>query len=366
MKIAKIAVLAAFIFSAAFYPDSALAGQPLTASDLPAFTAKDIPSIDGDLRLPEPARLELLPRSGPPPVVVTVAGLKFQKVGWGPFNPVALEKLFISIFHWQKPADRQVLETAFKDFPRLYADVTQEEMSEQAGRELPDNYLEARLQELPEYAASNLTIIPFTWSRDPADSKIVIPAFAEQLARVYDTYKATGRPIYVFTHSWGSVLMHDVLHELASARPDIKIDKFITTGSPLVPGNAIVSGFMELERKKEGLMPEVSKPAIVRTWINIWSSRDAFSNSIPAADSNTQVDASLEKVELPLIKLILDAPLLRNQASKDLIKMDNPITWHAAYFYDFAATLDSLKKNISLTVFRPVVAAQVIDIRSQR
>ena len=171
---------------------------------------------------------------------------------------------------------------------------------------------------------------------------------------------------HVFTHSWGSVLMHDAMHRLALTRPDVKIDKFITTGSSLTPGNAIVKGFMAIERKKEGLMTEVSKPAIVRAWVNIWAARDAFSNAIPAADYNRQADAALENVEPLLINIILYDPLLRAQAGKDFIKLRNIITWHKVYLYDFTATLDSLKRTINLAVFRPVVAEQIVKTRSRR
>ncbi len=359
MKIAKIAVLAAFIFSSAFCPESSLAGQPLTASDLTTVTANDIASLTGDLRLPDPVLAEILPRGGLPPVVITVAGLKFGEVGVGPFNIYTLQKLFNLIFAGHTPSDRRTLEKAFNDFPRLYSEVSSREASGDI-RELPDNYLEARLQELPEYTAAPFTIIPFLWSRDPADSHIMVPAFAAQLATVYDTYKTTGRPIYILTHSWGSVLMHDAMHKLAKTRPDVKIDKFITTGSPLSPGNAFTAQFMAIERRKEGLMTEVSKPAMARSWINIWAVRDAISNAIPAADKNTQVDVSLEKVEPELIKIILAYPLLRDQACKDLIKVRNMNAWHKAYIYDFTAVLDSLKEDINLPVFHKVVAPQVI------
>jgi len=359
MKIAKIVVLAAFIFSSAVCPESSLAGQPLTASDLTAVTANDIASLTGDLRLPDPIVTEIVPRGGMPPVVITVAGLKFGEVGVGPFNIYTLQKLFNLIFAGHTPSDRQALEKAFEDFPSLYAEVSARDASGDI-RELPDNYLEARLRELPEYSATPFTIIPFPWSRDPADSHVMVPAFAAQLAKVYDTYKGTGRPIYVLTHSWGSVLMHDAMHRLAKNRPDVKIDKFITTGSPLSPGNAFIAQFMAIERNKEGLMSEVSKPAMVRSWINIWAFRDAISNAIPVADKNTQVDISLEKVEPRLIKFILAHPLLRRQACKDLIKVRNMNAWHKAYIYDFTAVLDSLKEDINLPVFHKVVAPQVV------
>ncbi len=363
MKIAKIAFFAAFVLPAAFSACFALSERPSAAPELPAFTAIDIASTDVSLKFPEPAAMRQSPRSGRPPVVITVAGLRYSTLDLKALTLPILKELFNSAFNEQKMTDRRPFDAAFKGFLRQNDEMSGEEATARMNRELPDNYLEARLQELPEYAAHSFTIIPFPWSRDPADSDTLVPYFAERLKQVCDTYKGTGRPIYILAHSWGSVLMHDAMHKLAKTRPDFKIDKFITTGSPLTPSYDVIRGFMEVERRNEGLMNEVSKPASVREWINIWSSRDILSNAIPAADSNTQADAALENLEQPLIRIILTSPSMSVTAGKDLIKLRNFIPWHKSYIYDFTATLESLNKNINLPVFLPVVARELVRVR---
>ena len=366
MKIAKPAVFAAFIFSAACSVRPALAGQPSAISELPAFASTGIVSAVYDFKFPEPAVNAPPPRCGLPPVVITVPGLKYSKLDIKALTIPILRELFESVFKKLKLTDRRSFEASFQEFLRQNDAASGEEAAAPLTRELPDNYLEARLQEMPEYAANAFTIIPFPWSRDPDDSAGVVPGFVDKLALVYDTYKGTGRPIYILAHSWGSVLMHDAMHRLEKTRPDVKIDRFITTGSPLTPGYAVIRSYVSVESREEGLITKVSKPSIVREWVNIWSSRDVLSNAIPYADSNTRTDASVENLEPKLIKLILTHPSESVQAGKDLAKLRNFIPWHKSYIYDFSASIDSLKKMINVTIFLPIVAPEIIKNRPQR
>jgi len=364
MKIAKQAVFAAFILSAAFFVRPALAGQPSAISELPAFTSTGAASSVNAFKFPEPAVKGPALRSGPAPVVITVPGLKYSQLDIKALIVPILRDLFEAVFKKQKLTDRQSFEANFQNYLSRNEAALAEDPAAGATRELPNNYLEARLQQLPEYAENAFTIIPFPWSRNPDDSASVVPGFVDKLAQVYDTYKDTGRPIYILAHSWGSVLMHDAMHRLEKTRPDVRIDRFITTGSPLTPSYKVIRSYVDVESRNEGLTTIVSKPSIVREWVNIWSSRDILSNTIPFADSNTQTDASVENLEPKLIRLILTKPSESVQAGKDLTKLRNFIPWHKCYIYDFNAVIDSLKKTVSVTVFLPIVAPEVTRTRA--
>ena len=366
MKIAKLGVCAAFIFSAAYFARPALAGQPTALSELPAFTSTGVISSVNDLKFPEPSAKAAAPRCGLPPVVITVPGLKYSKLDIKALAVPILRDLFESVFKKQKLTDRKSFEASFQEYLSQNEASFGEDAAAGAVRELPDNYLEARLQQMPEYASNAFTIVPFPWSRDPDDSAAVVPGFVGKLAQVYDTYKDSGRPIYILAHSWGSLLMHEAMHRLEKTRPDVRIDRFITTGSPLTPAYEVIRSYVSVESKNEGLITAVSKPSIVREWVNIWSSRDILSNAIKAADSNTQTDASVENLEPKLIRIILTKPSESIQAGKDLTKLRNFIPWHKSYMYDFNASIDTLKKTVSVTVFLPIVAPEIIKARPPR
>ena len=298
------------------------------------------------------------------PVVITVSGADFGELGWGPLELKHFIKLLNILFPKKSlNSNDEALAAAFAQFNKDYFFLTDDgsPLSEPpaAGGRL-DNYLEDKLAELPGYAEGNITVIPFNWSRDPEDTGITVPDFEKKLVEVYNTYKGTGRPIYIFAHSWGTVLMHETLHRTAVSHPEVKIDKFISMGSPLMPSNLVVALFAKLEIFKEDFQKAVSKPANLRLWRNFWASRDLASNKITAADANAQIDASVEKLEPVLINLILHDNLLRKAAAKDLLKLRNTGDWHNAYFFDYKASLESLHKEIYLPIFMPMVAPQVI------
>ena len=321
-----------------------------------------------DLKSPLPAIDEALSqRDGLDPVVITVPGLKFGEVGWGPLELKHFLKL-IGIFFPHKAIDAADIANTFVAFNRDYFFLEEGESAADlaAGmpeRAMPDNYLELKLKEIPGYENHDIKVTPFPWSRDPADTEKTVPELEKTIIAAYDAYKNTGRPVYILAHSWGSVLAHEALHHVAKYRPDVRIDKFITAGSPLVPANFVVKLFMKLQIKKEHLEKAVTKPAGVKVWRNIWATRDAYSNAIPAADSNFQADAQVENVEPTLINLILHNKLLKKEARADLFKIRNIKDWHGAYFYDFKASLKSINKEIFVPVFRPLLAPQVVDCK---
>ena len=356
MKMIKIMLIAFLAVSA---PQTAL-----PALELNSVKAHDIPALAAGLSVPAASPLDaaLAPESALDPVVITLAGLEFEEIG-GPLEVRHFLKL-LKIFFPKRNFRENELAAAFADFNREYFFLEDEDdalaLAAASDQKLPDNYVEASVRDVPGYAQHNVTVVPFLWSRDPDDSEEVTPVLAGKIIEVYDAYKASGRPIYILAHSWGSVLSHSALHAVARVRPDVRISKFITVGSPLMPANFVVNLFLKIEVKKEDLERAVSKPSIVKTWNNLWASRDAFSNAIASADTNYQADAEVEKVEPELINLILHNKPLKKDAKKDLFKVRNIEDWHSSYFYDYKATLKSLQKEISAVVFKPHLAPEIL------
>lgn len=381
MKILKPALIACF----AVFPSLA------AATELNQFTPEEIREISSNIDLPAPVPVfaeseltgkgrrpaaetlnapvpafteALSPRNGLDPVVITIPGLKFGEIGWGSLELRNILRL-ISFFTRNKEiTEADIVNGVVAFSPRyFFADQDEDgaEFDAAAGAKLEDNYLEQKLKEIPGYADHNVIVIPFAWSRDPGDTKQTLPRLQARITEVYDSFKDSGRPVYILAHSWGSVLAHTALHRVARERPDVRIDKLITAGSPLVPANFVVKLFIKLEVKKEKLEKRVSKPAIVKTWRNFWALRDAYSNAIPAADTNFQADETVENVEPTLIQLILHSKPLKKEARKDLFKIRNIKAWHSAYFFDYKATLKSIEKEIFVPVFQPALAPQVVD-----
>lgn len=353
------------MLATAWFCAPALAEEAGAGGELPSVTPAEVPAMSqaAEIALPDPIFDELVPKGDRGPVVVTVAGIHFDEIGWAPLEPKYFIKLFHLLFGGKKLDEEAILKACAeynKQF-ELFTEGGKYIPKMPPKRRPPENYMEVKLMALPEYAAGKLTVVPFQWTRDPGDTEKVVPGFVEKLAGVYDAYKGTGRPIYILAHSWGTVLMHETMHKLEKTRPDIRIDKFITVGSPLVPGNAVLKLFMTLEIIKEHLQKRVTKPAILGHWKNVWNGHDPYSNAIDAADENVQADERVEKVEPKLIDLFLHNAHLRDFAREDFFRVTDLGQWHSSYIYDFSASLKSLNKKIKVRVFKPIVAAEVLE-----
>ncbi|MEI7529162.1 MAG: hypothetical protein WCK76_09470 [Elusimicrobiota bacterium] len=309
------------------------------------------------------------------PVIVAISGLKFGELGWGPLEVKYFAKLAKVLFpkkHHDKKAFAATFDNYNAQFVNLKAVAESPEVREEdeAGideplvtRANPTNYVADKVKRaLPQ--GSNATIVRFNWSRDPEDTEIFVAKFIPKLAQVYD--ENPGRPIYILAHSWGTVIMHEVLHRLEVIRPDVKIDKFITIGSPLMPGNSVVKLFDKLEITKENLTAAVTKPRNVRYWHNVWASRDMFSNSIAAADTNVQVDngAGVEDAAKELKTSFLGANLL--QLRRDFVVLESVRKWHMSYLFGFKADLKAIGTKLRVTVYAPVVAPQIYAAPQQQ
>lgn len=321
-----------------------------------SFNLKDINSIDNKAELEISMDIERSVN----PVIITVAGLNFGKIGWGPFEFSNFRKLIDYLFPKNKSMSQIDDEQFEKFFLAEYSKyLLDQDIKKPEERRLPDDYLEAKVRELSNYN-SDIVIIPFNWSRDPGDTKQTIPVFIEKLKEVYKTYGGK-RPIIIVAHSWGSVLMHESLNRLAEKDNSAYFDKLITLGSPLVPSNFIVNLFLKLEIKKEDLLKKIQKPKNVGIWKNLWAERDLYSNTIDKADVNIQVDKDVEKLEPTLLDLILHNKLLRSIATNDFLKFRDIKAWHWSYMYDYDAYLQSINKEIKVEVFNPLVKPSVIE-----
>lgn len=359
MKITRIALLTVF----SLLPLS----QPASAQELNAIKAADIGGLSVNISLPPPPLPALdealTQKNGLDPVIITVPGLRFGEIGWGSAEIRNVLRFVQFFFRGSEITEADIANGLVAFNPHYFFqedDKDGEELTASDLDRMPDNYLELKLKEIPGYDSHNIVILPFSWSRDPGDSKKTVPQLQAMITEVYDTYKDSGRPVYILAHSWGSVLSHTALHRVAKARPDVRIEKFITAGSPLVPGNIVTKLFMRLEVMKGRLQKRVTKPRVVGTWRNFWAARDAYSNAIPAADSNYQADAKVENLEPLLLQLILHNKLLKKQASRDLFKMRDIKAWHGSYFFDYQASLKSISKEIAVAVFEPKLAPQVL------
>lgn len=337
-----------------------LCAAPLTAFELSGVRASDIPAL-GTAAMPAAKALNdsVFGGEGKDPVLITVPGLSFAEIGPSLVELRFIFKIIRFFFPHKNVSESDIaphLDAANREYFMLDDG---EAAPPVTTRRVPDNYIEEKLKELPGYADHDLVVVPFQWSRDPDDSDKVIPELADRITQVYDQYKNSGRPVYILAHSWGTILSHSALHRVSRARPDVKIKRWITMGSPLAPGNIIVDIFIKVGIKKEQLERLVAKPCIVGQWRNIWAKRDPASNEIRPADANTQVDTAVEGLEPQLIDLILHNKPLRKDAKKDLLKVRSIGDWHGSYFYDYRATLRSLQKEIFVPVFEPVLAPQV-------
>lgn len=353
-----------FLLSPAARANDALADSVCPAYSLNSVTAGDISGFRG-AAIPLPK----VPLAAKAPLVITVPGLKFENINWGKLSYELFSELASQWFPGLKKGPQgtrnagseAVIRAAYAKYNEQLEPLreTAEQLPELAvTRAEPDNYLEATLSQAS--ACSGLTIVPFAWSRNPADTAATVKRFVPLLIQAYDSNRGSARPVYLLTHSWGSVIMHEVLNQVALQRPDIKVDKFFSLGSPLVPGNFIIKAFNDVQYNTAGLGKNIRKPANVRYWRNVWAGHDYFSNAVQAADVNVQADASVGAPESELAYNILHG-LHIIQAKNDLLTLFNLRSWHACYYRDYDAYLKTLDRHIRLVIFNPEVVAPLVS-----
>jgi len=297
------------------------------------------------LPVPEPAPA----RAAAKPVVISIVGVDFAEVGIG-----KLELAYFRDIVEQYTGGRIVDDALFRQkMEAVRADIA----GSGAPEKQPDNYLDARLAAV--LPPGKYTIAPIRWSRDPDESAAGEALVEAEILRICRSAKAEGRPVYLVAHSWGTVLAHTALHRLAASAPEVRIDKLITLGSPLVPGHWWLEIFLNHQIKEGQLQTYVAKPANVALWLNLWAYNDLFSNQIKAADRNLLVDGDTRELEEQVKKAAQLDHSLRPEAVRDLFFLKSIKGWHFAYIFDFRVFLKTLRKGYELSLLGPIVAREL-------
>jgi len=337
--------ITALLFSFSF---SGIAGASCFESGAPcAAAAAAVPA-------PEVSAPEAAAR-GKKPVVISIVGVDFSQVGIGKLE-LAYFKQILQHF---KPGSRLNQPLFEERLASVNNDLAAAELYKDCGVQpkQPDDYLDARLaQVLP---GERYEIVPVRWSRDPDESEAAVPLVEAAIEKIFTKARAEGRPVYLVAHSWGTVLAHTALHRLAVSAPEVRIDKFVTLGSPLVPGSWWLDIFVEHQVNNGQLQQYVSKPANAAYWVNLWAKNDYFSNEIKAADRNLRQDALVDSLERRVKQAAEADHSLRPAALRDLFFLKSLKTWHFAYIFDFKVYLKTLRENHNQTIFAPVVSAEL-------
>jgi hypothetical protein len=283
------------------------------------------------------------------PVVISIVGVDFAEIGIGKLELAYFKKIF-AFFKPGKNPDQEL-------FNARLAAVGEDAAMNELYKRLPDDYLDARLAEV--LPGGKYDIAPVRWSRDPDESDAAVPLVENEIKRVFAAARAQGRPVYLVAHSWGTVLAHTALHRLAKAAPEVRVEKLITLGSPLVPGHWWLDIFLNAQVSAGQLQQYVSKPANVGRWVNLWAKNDYFSNEIAAADSNLLEDGFAAELERRVKLAAQEDHSLRPAALRDLFFLKSLKTWHFAYIYDFQIFLRTLRENHERAIFGPVVSQEL-------
>ncbi|MBI4350663.1 MAG: hypothetical protein HY550_04435 [Elusimicrobia bacterium] len=307
------------------------------------------PCADAGAAVPAPVPLPPAPAAVKRPVVISIVGVDFAELGLGKLELAYFRKI-IDHFKPGKDLDEKL-------FSAGIAGVGEDAALHQAYLRLPDDYLDAKLAEV--LPGEKYEIVPLRWSRDPDESEAAVPLIEAGIRKIFAAAKAEGRPVYLVAHSWGTVLAHTALHRLAVSSTDVRIDKLITLGSPLVPGHWWLDIFLKLEINAGQLQQYVSKPANTGLWLNLWARNDFFSNEIKAADRNMLEDDWTLKLEARVKKAAELDHSLRDEALRDLFFLKSMRTWHFAYIYDFRIYLKTIRENHGKSIFEPVISGEL-------
>lgn len=265
-----------------------------------------------------------------PPIVIAVDGLYFGEIG-------------------PKPVEK-IMKTIFPD-------------------KTPDGYLGKSFKENIPASIKNLNpeIKTYTWSRDPADTRGVVDDLKTNIKQAYEVAKNDNRSLIIVGHSWGSAMSYKALEELGS---EVKVDSFVTMGSPLNADNVAVKKFTDSKFKEIEIISsttktstpavviehplKIEKPKGVDKWINYWANGDIISGSIPSADRNIQIDKGKETLSASQRHTIptsgLDLGMVKTATEK----------WHGAYYSD-----NEWKENIAVNVNSAVIRHEIKTVANQ-
>ncbi|MDD4003951.1 MAG: alpha/beta hydrolase [Elusimicrobiaceae bacterium] len=303
-------------------------------------------------------------------VVLSVRGLDFTEFGRG----VELKNI-LGIYNFLSGHTRKELKAKVA---RQYAQMLETD-SHYYGDPLyiPRTYLNDFLvKRLPE-TGKKYAVVSLDWNGDAGQSARHFKQVAFWIEQACAEAAKTGKPVHLVAHSWGTVLSHAALHLLENSKSPVRIDKFITLGSPLSPSAPVLKTAIGIDLAMYGIEAKVAKPGNVGYWINLWAQKDLFSNAIEAADVNIQVDQSAEPYRLALSaylhgkaarsgakavdysndlsdpeKTVKKIPADSKQAYADLRKLNSTVIWHGSYFTGVAIKLKSLNEEYHLDSVR--------------
>ncbi|NNN05794.1 MAG: hypothetical protein HKL90_07820 [Elusimicrobia bacterium] len=299
-------LVAIALFSAGRRPAAAAeAGAPVSFN----FNPQDVPRYDA--------------------VVVTVCGLDFAEL------------------------KQAILDRLFKNDARKMAAAAPRLNKIRLGSSVPSKtnnaYLEDALTGMLATAGKHYLVVPLLWDRNVEQTAAAEAHFMAWLPRIYAATAAAHKPLYVVGHSWGTVMLHHVLVDLAARGSPVRVDKFITLGSPLVPSDALIKLFDGLELPPQDYGAQSAKPANVSTWINFWGARDIFSNAINTADADYRVDDAANADSALLYLAILD-PKRDAQAAANLVTLDDFSLWHASYYAGYDQYFPAIQSRLDLDI----------------
>ena len=212
-----------------------------------------------------------------------------------------------------------------------------------------DTYLEDQLNGMLVAAGKHYLVVPLPWSRDVEQTAAAEAQIQAWLPQVYAAARANNKPLYAFSHSWGTMLMHHALISLAAQGSPVHVDRLVTIGSPLVPSSGLIHYFDSIELPAQDFGAQAGKPANVAVWTNFWAKRDLLSNSIPAADVNYRVDRSADQDQSLLDRACLD-PRLTLEALKELRDLHKTNPWHRSYLWGYHKDFPAIHSKLDLDI----------------
>lgn len=333
-KCFALALLFCSVFSAAFAQNA-----PILSPDRPAGIDADIPRLT--INTSEIAKCDV--------VLISVRGMNFGEIGY-----------ILELKHLQAALGYLTghpIDAVHADGEKKYLEFLKQNDPYMVEKPLyfPATYLTEFLKaRLPETGVK-YALIPFDWNRDWDESYSQTKKIVEWTEQVYTEAAKQNKPVYLLAHSWGSIVSHAALQLLVKKKSPVKIKKFITMGSPLVPSSKLMKAAIYIGLIKSHMPLYVKKPANVNYWSNLWAKKDCISNAISAADENARIDESADTFRQQLTELLrrfgptesdVVIPEKRETSPKeiraDLNRLNSTSVWHGAYFSGVRVNVEAL------------------------
>jgi hypothetical protein len=300
-------------------------------------------AIRADAASPYRAAPEIGSAQAVRPIVVTVSGLAMANIAVGSITYADILKLWKKLFP-HTPPNEKLIQKLLDDMRAELSRLTR------MCRSRAPNYVETEMREAAQRNGLNVEIVDFPWTRDPRDTDPTVEQFEEKLLALRDSPETRGRPLYIVTHSWGSILIHEALVRLERKGQTVEVQRLVSMGSPLTPRNLFVWMFVKLYDWQEHLQSHISRPLGVRRWANLYADMDPFSNSIALADENVRVDLpAVPYLERLKALLSSDDPKAVRQ---DIASLRDAGEWHFSYLHGFKTTLHTLHERVSWDILQ--------------